>query len=662
MFIPLRPAPGTRFKLLWRAAAVGLAALTVAIAHAASPQISVGDFVRRSQFSAPLLSPDGKHLVVKQRIQLDGRDVMLIVVYRLEDMKTISTVRLPVFEEPAGYVWITNSRLAVTVAREFGSLEKPQLTGEILAMDVDGQRQQYLYGYKSGQRGTYVKLPDRGWASVNHVPEELNGHLFLTEHEFGDRQRNTLLHDVDSVTAKRHLITDIDKPDFDFLVQDDGTPRFAFGSDEESYLSVFRYEGGTRPWKELPEADQANLFPLALSPGNRDVVASVAVQGGPRALVRQSLADGVRTVLAEDKVGDIDLIEWGPRNQPPFAAATRIGRPTPRYFDEQPEAQLHRQLSSQFPGAYVHFINYSRDGSKLLFSVESDRDPGSFYLLDRSANKATLLFAEMPWIDPARMAERRPIQFQARDGVELHGFLTLPPQPGEGKPPLILLPHGGPHQISDDWFFETDAQFLASRGYAVLQINYRGSGGRGIAFQKRGYRQWGGRTQDDLIDGVRWVIGQGAVDSSRICAYGASFGAYSAMMTAVREPGLFKCAVGYSGLYDLALMYRNDHAVESKAHFNYLVRAIGQDPVDLANNSPTRLAEKLTVPVLLVHGSEDERTPPNQAEAMRNALKKAGRPPEWLYVEGEGHGFYSEKNRQAFYERLEAFLAKHLGK
>jgi dipeptidyl aminopeptidase/acylaminoacyl peptidase len=168
--------------------------------------------------------------------------------------------------------------------------------------------------------------------------------------------------------------------------------------------------------------------------------------------------------------------------------------------------------------------------------------------------------------------------------------------------------------------------------------------------------------QEDLIDGVRWLVARGTVDGTRMCTFGGSFGAYAAMMTTIRAPGLFKCAVGYSGLYDLAQMYDADEAVESKKVFNYFVKAIGRDPNELASNSPTRLADKLTVPVLLVHGGKDRRTPPLQAKTMREALIKAGRPPEWMYVDGEGHGFYAQASRAAFYEKLESFLAKHLAK
>ena len=649
-------------RLLPRVLAGAAGAVLFALAQAAPPPIPVRDFVRRGEFASPVLSPDGDHLIVSRRIQQDGKDVTVMVVYDLAHMRAVSTVRLPVFEVPAGYVWITDKRLAVTTAREFGSLEQPQLTGEVLAMDLDGGRQEYLYGYKQGmRRGGTVMVPDQGWGSINSVPLVPTGHFLLTENLWGLKEQNTLLYDVDSASAKRHLVTEIGKQDFDFLVGSDGRPRFAYGTDQDAEPAVFEYDDAKHGWTDLRGTQQSGFSPIALSPDDRDVYGRWARKQAPSALVRRQ-PDGKVTVLAEDAVGTIDLIEWGPRPSLPFAAGTSVGVPKLRYLDQGPDAKLHQLLSAQFPGSHVHFINYSRDGNKLLFSAASDRDPGAYYLFERATGKAFLLFAASPWIDPARMAERRPIHFTASDGLEIHGYLTMPTVAGDGKPALILLPHGGPHGVADDWFFDADAQFLASRGYAVLQINYRGSAGRGPDFKKAGYREWGGRIQRDLLDGVRWTIEQGRIDPDRVCAFGASFGAYASMMTAIRSPGLIKCVIGYAGVYDLPLMYREDQVIESKMLFNYLVKVVGEDPKELADNSPARLAGQLTMPVLLVHGASDLRVPPVQATTMREALTKSGRPPEWLLVDGEGHGFYSEKNRQAFYEKLEAFLAKHLAK
>jgi dipeptidyl aminopeptidase/acylaminoacyl peptidase len=227
--------------------------------------------------------------------------------------------------------------------------------------------------------------------------------------------------------------------------------------------------------------------------------------------------------------------------------------------------------------------------------------------------------------------------------------------------PLVLMPHGGPFGISDHWYFDSDAQFLASRGYAVLQVNYRGSGGRGVDFKESGYRQWGGKIQDDLVDGVRWAIATGEVDGARMCVYGASFGGYSALMLAAREPTLFKCAVGYAGVYDLSLVYKPQNNRWDESLINFFNKTVGTDKAELERYSPARLADRITAPVMLVHGGQDKTATVENAEKMREALIKAGRPPEWFLAPGEGHGFYTTRNVTEFYQRLEAFLARHLG-
>ena len=294
--------------------------------------------------------------------------------------------------------------------------------------------------------------------------------------------------------------------------------------------------------------------------------------------------------------------------------------------------------------------------------MSSDRDPGSYYLYDKKTGSADVLFANMEKIDPRQMAERRPFVFTARDGLKVTGYLTVPSGADKAKVPLVVLPHGGPIGIHDTWFFDTDAQFLASRGYAVLQVNFRGSGGRGTGFEEAGYKQWGLKMMDDLIDGVKWANNLPEIDASRVCAFGASFGGYAAMMLPARAPSMFKCAVGYSGRYYLPSKYTQDSIVGDKQGKKYLVKTMGDDPALLHQQSPVMLADYIKVPVMLVHGGNDKVTELHQAEMMRNALIKAGRPPEWILEKDEGHGFYDAKRQQAFYERLEAFLAKHLAK
>ena len=296
----------------------------------------------------------------------------------------------------------------------------------------------------------------------------------------------------------------------------------------------------------------------------------------------------------------------------------------------------------------------------LLFSVSSDRNPGAYYLIDRRNNKVRKLFDLAGWIPRDQMAQRQITRFKASDGTELEAILTLPPHRQPFKLPMVLLPHGGP-MASDGWGFDYDAQLLANRGYLVMQVNFRGSSGRGPDFKRAAYRHWGTRVQQDLIDGVHWAIKEAYADPARICVYGASFGGYSAMMSAIRAPKLFKCAVGYAGVYDLSMQKTKSDTRESESGRNYLDMALGTDPAELKANSPVDLVDQIDIPVLLIHGKDDKRAPYAEAEEMRNALEKAGKPVEWMAKSGEGHGFYDVQNNIDMYTKLLAFLKQSIG-
>ena len=651
-------------------AAIGLLVGTAASAQPKPGPLPIADFVKRGNFFAPTMSPDGKLIVLTQRTPKEPRDEYATVVYQLDGMKLLSAVRSQAGFYPVRHAWVTDTRIVSSPAQEFGTVGEPFLTGELIAMNSDGRGIQYLYGYRRGQsdasfgRDSLGNVEDdRGSGRIAQIPRVPDGRMLMTENPWGATARTSRLYDINTVTAGRRTVTEINQPGFGFVIQADGQPRFAHGYDDNANYAVYKLDDATRAWRRFASADKGDLRPIEMSADASKVIGKLSMQNGPYHLIRENVDGAGRVTLARDPIGDIDQIERGLPYQGPFAAGTLAGVPKLTYLEpERSDAVLHKTLSAQFPGAYVHFDSVSRDGKRTLFTVYSDRDPGAVYVFDATSGKAALLFELQPWVQPERMAELRAIRFKARDGVELHGYLTLPPGAGDAKRPLVLLPHGGPHTYGDTWGYDSDAQFLASRGYAVLQVNFRGTLGRGPKFEVDGYQQWGGRMIDDLVDGVRWAIAQGTVDEKRICSYGASFGAYASMMSAIRAPELFKCAVGYAGVYDLPLIYDEPAAKVGGRAYQYYLKVIGQDADKLAAYSPARQAGKLTAPVLLVHGGADETTPPAQAEAMRDALTKAGRPPEWMFVSGEGHGFYSEKNRQAFYEKLEAFLAKHIGK
>jgi len=644
-------------------AAICAAALAVApsLAQAAAPTVPLADFVHEDQFSNPRLSPDGKHVAITVRLPSGDRFIPVLMMYTVPEMKMTGAIRMKVFEVPASYTWVSPTRLVVAKAREFGSREAPQMTGEVVAVELDGSKQAYLFGYdmflysKQGERYG----DDHAFGSIEGISNKRDGHVFVGSYAW--RGKSSLLYDIDSNKSTRKLVAELPVQDLSFIMQHDGTPRFAIGADEQSNAVEFRFDSASGQWNKIEKHGFRRYRPFHFGADDREFIATYSAEGEPDQLVREDLASGKRSVLFKDAVGSFAGAMYT-SNSLPFGAYSAVGIPKVRYFDENgADARLHKELSAQFPGHYLHFIDFSDDGKFLLFSVKSDRDPGSYYLFNRETMKADMLFSAMETIDPEQMAERRPISFAARDGLELHGFLTMPRDTGGAKAPLVVLPHGGPHGPYDTWFFDEDAQFLASRGYAVLQVNFRGSGGRGLNFLEAGFRQWGDKVIDDLVDGTRWAIGQGKIDGERVCAYGASFGGYASMMLATREPALYKCAVGYVGVYDLKLLAKpqNDRSDTFKA--NAYRKYVGDDKAELERISPVSLAASIKAPVFLVHGGQDKRALVDHAHAMRAALTAAGRPPEWFLAPNEGHGFYDTANRTAFYEKLEAFLGRHIG-
>ncbi len=640
---------------------LALMPVSISQANAAENRIPLKDFVLEDQYSTPKLSPDGKYLAVTMRIAEKDRFVPTIAVFSLPDMKQQGAVQMPVREVPNQYYWVSNTRLLVTKAIEVGALEQPQLTGEVFAMDFNGENQVYLYGRNMHLTRNAGRYGDNyGTGVVHSVPVVKTGHFNLST-SLWDSEK-TMLYDMDSKNGVRKLTTSISVRGAQFVLQNNGKPRFANAGNKDGEQVLYRYDEEKDDWILVDKKETGGyLIPMVFNADDTAFYAMFREGNEPYYLIKQDVKTGQRVTIAQDKKGEFNLSQSSAQSDIPFVLGTDYDLPRLQYLDpKSDEAKLHQLLSSKFPNNYVEFLNFTDDGKRLLFSVSSDREPGAYFIFDRASGRAYPLFAARQAIDPDQMSERRPIHVTARDGVELDGYLTVPKDANPAKKmPMVVIAHGGPHGPYDHWFYDTDAQFLASRGYSVLQINFRGSGGRGEGFIRSGYRKWGSDIQNDLIDGVRWAIKEANVDANRICTYGGSFGGYSALMMPVREPDMFKCAVGYAGVYDLNLLFTSEES-KQRSFKTVMTKYVGNDSTELDKFSPSKFADKIHIPVMLVHGIEDTRATFNHAEAMRAALIKAHRPPEWMAVENEGHGFYKTENRIKFYENLEAFLAKYL--
>jgi dipeptidyl aminopeptidase/acylaminoacyl peptidase len=331
-----------------------------------------------------------------------------------------------------------------------------------------------------------------------------------------------------------------------------------------------------------------------------------------------------------------------------------------RFFDPA-DAKLWKAIVAAYPGEFVRLASWSEDRRKIVVWVDSPTEGPAYALVDAETRKATWLGAQFSDLKADDISPKQAISFKAADGLALTGYLTLP----RGRPaknlPLVVFPHGGP-AARDTPGFDWWAQGMASRGYAVLQVNFRGSDGLGEDLLKAGYGQWGRKMQTDLSDGVRHLAGQGVIDPRRVCIVGASYGGYAALAGATIDRGVYRCAVAVSGVADLKAMIAYSRGRGGVAATRYWTRFMGaedaNDPV-LATISPARLADRADAPILLIHGKDDTVVPLGQSRAMAEALSKAGKSVELVVQDGEDHWLSRGDTRLQTLEATVAFLEKH---
>ncbi len=378
------------------------------------------------------------------------------------------------------------------------------------------------------------------------------------------------------------------------------------------------------------------------------------------ALVRLSLSNGSVEVLAEDPQYDVARVIIHPDTLAPQAVAFQRSRTEWDLLDGSFAADF--EAARSLDGGDFHFVDRSSADDVWLVAFSPDTGPVSFYSFDRPSGRGTFLFHHRPELADAHLAPMEPVELTARDGLTLHGYLTRPSGGGAGPVPMVLNVHGGPW-YRDVWGFHPEAQWLADRGYACLQINYRGSTGYGKRFLNAGNREWGGRMHDDLVDAVRWAVDQGIADPERLAIYGGSYGGYAALVGATLTPEIFRCAVDIVGPSNL-ITFIETVPPYWKAFLEDLYRRVGHPERDadfLRQRSPLFNVDRIGIPMLIAQGANDPRVKQAESEQIVAAMKEKGIDHEYLLFPDEGHGFARPENRLAFYAAAEEFLARHLG-
>lgn len=322
--------------------------------------------------------------------------------------------------------------------------------------------------------------------------------------------------------------------------------------------------------------------------------------------------------------------------------------------------RLQARLDKALPEAVNEGVDWSTDESRVLVWSGGASDPGSYFLLDQKTSKMDPVISPFGRIDAEDLSPVKAVTYRSRDGLNIPAYLTLPKDRPAQKLPLILMPHGGPF-LRDSWAYDPWVQFLASRGYAVLQPQFRGSTGYGKDFVSAGYGQWGRKMQDDLDDGVDWLVGTGQVDAGRVCIVGASYGGYAALWGAIRNPERYRCAVSFAGVTDLTAQLRENRKSFSATRYfrEWRAKVAGEGEEDVRDLSPVRKAGLLRIPVLIAHGEEDEIVPVKQGRAMVEALTQAKANVTSVFYKESGHNFKDSKDMADFFTRLDTFLTAH---
>lgn len=529
----------------------GVAALACCI-HANASELPVRYFTNSDDYETVTISPDGKHFAV--RAVSEGKIVLVFI--RREDMKITGGAKAPRKGHINSVRWVNNERVIYTEAEDNGYLAATIPTHELHAVNYDGSKNTTIFTEEEEAvplianllpgEDKYILLATfpyvNGWSQTSR---DLGSHTEIVKADVNWGRNRTLYR-----LPLRQAYP---------LADDQGLVRFAVAYNLNEEPRVYYRPDEDTDWQEhkLDAFGSQVPRPINLSADGKTALLSVDSEDGGFTQLYSYELESQKLDLLYDSKGRTDIDHWyhDPKTRLPVIAVSYPGKVNYEYV--QPDHQLsklHRSLSQAFPGQVVSFPSYTDDLNYIIVHVSSDKNPGEFYLYDVAANKARFLLAQRSWVDPKLSRPMIANKFKARDGLEISTYITL--AEGEDQPhPLIVIPHGGPFGVRDYWGYNKESQLLASRGFNVLQVNYRGSGGYGEDFEVAGHLEYGKKMQDDVTDATRWAIQEGYAQADKICIFGASYGAYAAMMGAVREPGLYRCAVGYSGLYDLSLAF-----------------------------------------------------------------------------------------------------------
>lgn len=606
-------------------------------------QIPLEDFFRNSERTGYQLSPDGSYI----SYMAPYKDRLNVFVRRVDETDE-HAIRITNETERsvAGYMWADNQRL-------------------LYMKDTAGDENYQLYGvHRDGSDDRAYTAFDGVRTSLIDDLEEQQGVVMI-----GMNKRNPEVFDpyrLNIETGELTLLAENPGNIQGWMTDHDGRLRVATAIVDGVNTQILYRDTEDEPFKPVLTTNFRDVVSfMEFTPDNKEVYAATNLHRDKTILVRMNPATCEELeVLYENERYDIASISYSRKRKKLLSVyCTGHKEPVRHYFDAE-EEQLRQRIKAHFPNQRYGIADTDKAEENYLIYVGGDRTRGSYWHYNALTDEAKKIADLAPWIKSDEMNAMHPVCYTTRDGLQIEAYLTLPDglTPDTAKQlPVVVNPHGGPW-ARDCWGYSSEVQFLSNRGYAVFQMNFRGSTGYGRHFLEASYKQWGLKMQDDITDGVKWLIEKGIANPNRIAIYGGSYGGYATLAGLAFTPDLYACGIDYVGVSNL-FTFMQTIPPYWRPMLEMMYEQVGHpehDADQLAATSPALHADKIKVPLFVAQGANDPRVNKAESDQMVEALRQRGVVIEYMVKDNEGHGFHNQENRFDFYRAMERFLKAHL--
>ena len=602
-----------------------------------APLIPMEDFFRNPEKSSFKISPDGNHIAYmkpwKSRMNVYVVDIKTDVEKRLTSSSERSIY---------GFLWLGNNRIGYV--KDDGGDENMHF----YAVDKDGSNEIDLTPFEDVKTTIIDDL------------EEDSEHVIL-----GLNKRNQQIFDpyrVNVNTGKMEMIAENPGNISGWLTDHDGKLRIAVTSDGVNTSLLYR-KSESDEFKSILTTDfKEGISPLFFTFDNKNIYVS-SNRGRDKSAIYEFNIEQVQEtkLIFEHEEVDVSSLMYSSKRKVLTGVNYTVAK-TERVFFDDWRKNIQNKLEEKLPGYEVGITSFSKDEIKAVVVSYSDKSRGTYYIYDINEDKLTDLGKVSPWLNEDHMAQMKPVKYTSRDGLTIHGYLTLPKGSNGKNLPIVVNPHGGPW-ARDSWGYSSQVQFLANRGFGVFQMNFRGSTGYGREFWELSFKEWGKSMQDDITDGVKWLIDEGIADPKRIAIYGASYGGYATLAGLAFTPDLYACGVDYVGVSNIFTLLETLPPYWELGR-QMMYEMIGNPETEkdiLEAASPIFHVDSIKVPLFVAQGANDPRVKQAESDQIVEALRSRSVEVPYMLKEDEGHGFYNEENQFDFYRAMEKFLKKHIG-